>query len=697
MQPSPKSQTTQTIAEQIFSRGLMEISCRFPPKDKTTLAMVYTPGVGQVCMAIKSSPELVYTLTNKLNTMFVISNGSTLGRFAEVDPVLKKEPSLQKKYTQVFQKNELKDTRFVLPLVEYHSYLYKAIMNIDAYPLVFNNLIDSPEKLLLCLESIATTTQCVELMSVQKSFYEPIIDQMQKLPLVIVLPSHRRFLRKALASFSNVKFSKQYLINLIISLVVKFKMHSKSFGLIDTNDLKDIATLLKTNDFFGSNILEIMTQSFRVLQKHCKEGADCLFISNDFVLTNELYKGKNFSQESIFYRIFRDHSNKDNSIKIHEHFKGMIESKELLRSADLNNLTLLLTSAVVKRYCLSLLTREDPLKIRKGTISRNYCAIITDGTAILGYGDIGSKAGLPVMEGKICLFKELGDVNVIPFSLASGLDLAQMKLIIKGFSDSWSAINLEDIAAPLCFDLEMQLNEELPIPVFHDDQHGTAIVVLAGLINALKVVGKSEKECSMVINGAGAAGMAICKLLMFYGFNDITLVDSKGAIYEGRPDLPSNKYKLAMSKKTNLSKKQGKLGEIIKQKDIFIGVSKGNVLSKEMVQTMKDKPIVFALANPTPEIHPSLAKEGGAYVVATGRSDFVNQINNSLVFPGIFRGLIDSFRRDVDLELKAKAAIALASVIEKPSPEMIIPASLNSDISKIIAQKVHSMTMTQKL
>ena len=686
-----------SITKEIFQRGLLEISCRFPPKDKTTLSMVYTPGVGQVCMAIKDSPERAYQLTNKLNTMFVISDGSTLGGFIQVDPILKKTPELQKKLAALYAERGQKNTQFALPLVEYHSYLYKAIMNIDAYPLVFNNLIGSPENLLLALKSIATTTQAVELVSVTKDLYNPILEEMKKLPLVIVLPTHRRILRKALMKFPKTKFSAQYLVNLIISLVVKFQMHSKSFGLINSEDLVNIAGLIRKNDFFNCNIFEIMTQSFKILQKHCNEGTDCLFIDENFVLNNELFKGRDFQQESIFYRIYRDFSNKENSIKIHEHFKGMIETKELLRSADLNNLTMFFTSAQVKRYCLSLLEKKDPYEVRQGTISKNYCAIITDGTAILGYGDIGSLAGLPVMEGKICLFKELGDVNVIPFSLESGMTLDQMKTVIKGFSNSWSAINLEDIAAPLCFDLEMQLNAELPIPIFHDDQHGTAIVVLAGLINALKVVGKNEKQSHVVINGAGAAGLAICKLLLHYGFENITMLDSKGAIFEGRPDLHKNKYKLAISTKTNLKKQQGKLAEIVKGKDIFVGVSVGNVLSSEMVSTMNKGAIVFALANPNPEILPHLAKQGGAQVVATGRSDFPNQINNSLVFPGIFRGLIDSQRKEVDLAVKAKAAFALASVISKPTQDFIIPASLNSDISKIIAQNVNSKELKPKL
>ena len=686
------------ITEEIFRRGLLEISCRFPPKDKTTLSMVYTPGVGQVCMAIKDSPEKAYVLTNKLNTMFVISDGSTLDSFIKVDPVLKKNPDLQKKYASLYAEKQQKNTRFMLPLVEYHSYLYKAIMNIDAYPLVFNNIIgSSPQNLLLALKSIATTTQAVELISVRKSLFEPILEDMKKLPLVIVLPTHRRILRKALTNFPKTKFSSQYLINLIISLVVKFQMHSKSFGLINSEDLIKITRLIRENDFFNCNIFEIMTQGFKILQRHCNEGSDCLFIDDNFVLNNELFKGRDFKQESIFYRIFRDFSNKDNSIKIHEHFKGMIETKELLRSADLNNLTMFFTSAQVKRFCISLLESNDPYQLRQKTISKNYCAIITDGTAILGYGDIGSLAGLPVMEGKICLFKELADVNVIPYSLESGLTLDQMKIVIKGFADSWSAINLEDIAAPLCFDLEMQLNSELPIPIFHDDQHGTAIVVLAGLINAMKVVNKNKFDSKVVINGAGAAGLAICKLMLFYGFKNITLLDSRGAIFEGRPDLSKNKYKLDMSKKTNLNKSQGKLPTIIKGKDIFIGVSVGNILSSEMVSTMNKGAIIFALANPNPEILPDQAKKGGAEVIATGRSDFPNQINNSLVFPGIFRGLIDSNKKEVDLSIKTKAALALASVISEPKADMIIPASLNSDISKIIAQNVNTQELKPKL
>ena len=687
---------TELILEQIFRQGLIDVKCRFPPKDKSTLAMVYTPGVGACCMKIKEDSKKAYELTNKLNTMFVISDGSTMGSFVKVDPHLKKNPELQNEYHNLLSENNRMNTRFMLPLVEYHSYLYKAMINIDAYPLVFNHFIANPEDLLLSLECIATTTQGVELISVSKNIYEPILEKIDQIPIVTVLPINRRFLRKRLKNFTKNNFSQQYLINLIISLVAKFNMHSKRFGILKEDDLKEISDMLNKKNYFNHDIFQIMLESFKILQKNCHSGVDCLYIDNNFVMKNSLYKGRDIHQESVFMRIFKNFSNHENSLKVHEIFRGMIETRELLVSSDLNNLTMNFTSAAVKRFCLSLLTKSVAQQ-KELTISKNYCGIITDGTAILGFGDIGSLAGLPVMEGKISLFKELADVNVMPFSLISGLNLQDMKKVIKGFSDSWKAINLEDIAAPMCFDLEIELNQELPIPIFHDDQHGTAIVVLAGVINAMKITNKKPDASRVIINGAGAAGIAICNLMLYYGFTDITLMDSKGAIYEGRPDLPSNKFKQEISKKTNLSKLEGKLDTIIDGADLFIGVSRGNVLSVEMVKTMGPDSIVFALANPTPEIYPDQAKLGGAKVVATGRSDFPNQINNSLVFPGIFRGLIESDTKDVDLDLKVKAATALASVIEEPTADFIIPASLNIDISKIIAQHIKGEKMKPKL
>ena len=686
----------KSITAELFRRGLLSIRCRFPPKDSTTLSMVYTPGVGECCMEIKANPERGYDLTNKLNTMFVISDGSTLGSFARVDPILKRSPGLRTKFMELLEQNALSDSEHVLPLVEYHAFLYKRLMNIDAYPLVFNSKIGGPDGLLKALRSIATTTQAVELVSTTKLIYEPILEDMDKLELVIALPTHRRLLRRALKGFERGSFSQQYLVNLIMSLVLKFNMHSRRFGILQDKDFREIAVSLNENNFFRYNIFKIMEESFKILRRHCGESANCIYIDSNFVMENELYQGKRPDDKTMFYRVFREYTSKENAIKVHEHYKGMIETKAIMESSDLNNMTKYVTSAEVKRFCLDLLKAPKSQR-RQYTIRKNYCAIITDGTAILGYGDIGPLAGLPVMEGKICLFKELGDVNVMPFSLESGMTLSQMQQVIKSFSDSWSAINLEDIAAPLCFELEHSLNKDLPIPIFHDDQHGTAIVVLAGLINALKVVGREAKHSDVLINGAGAAGLAICRLLFHFGVKNITLIDSKGAIFEGRPDLSRNRFKEELSKTTNLERRSGKLGDIIQHFDIFIGVSMANVLSQKMVSQMKPDPIVFALANPIPEIMPHLAKAGGAKVVGTGRSDFANQINNSLVFPGIFRGLVDSDRHEVDLDLKVIAASALASVVENPTADFIIPASLNIDISKIIAQKVRGGEFKPKL
>ena len=314
---------------------------------------------------------------------------------------------------------------------------------------------------------------------------------------------------------------------------------------------------------------------------------------------------------------------------------------------------------------------------------------MTDGTAILGFGNIGPKAGMPVMEGKICLFQQLGSINVIPICINTETVADTVKLV-KSIGQSFNAINLEDISAPNCFVIEKQLNSELPIPIFHDDQHGTAVVVLAGLINAIKLVKKEKETISIVVNGAGAAGKAIVDLLLYYGFSHIIVTDTKGAIYEGRSDLNSNEFKKDLAQQTNQHKLHGLLAEVIKNADVFVGVSVGKVLTTEMVSTMNSNPIVFALANPEPEIMPWDAYAGGAAIVATGRSDFPNQINNSLVFPGIFKGLIDSKIKDITLEIKVAAAVALSNCVDEHalSRNRILPYTLDMDVAHIIAESI---------
>lgn len=328
----------------------------------------------------------------------------------------------------------------------------------------------------------------------------------------------------------------------------------------------------------------------------------------------------------------------------------------------------------------------DKKEAKALTLKGNTVAVISDGSAILGLGNLGALAAIPVMEGKCALFKEFAGVDAFPICLDTQ-DTEEIIKAVRYLAPVFGGINLEDISAPRCFEIEERLKAELDIPVMHDDQHGTATVVLAGLINALKLSGKDKENARVIINGAGAAGNAIAKLLWIYGFKNIISIDRVGAIYEGRGDLNPEKEKLAAL--TNRDKKAGSLSEVIKGADIFIGVSAPGVLTPEMVKAMNAKPIIFALANPTPEIMPEEAKTAGAFIVASGRSDYPNQINNVLAFPGIFRGALDNKVRDITDEMLTRAAEKLAGLVPEPTPEMILPDPFNPEVAKAVASAIH--------
>ena len=323
----------------------------------------------------------------------------------------------------------------------------------------------------------------------------------------------------------------------------------------------------------------------------------------------------------------------------------------------------------------------------KYTCKANTIAVVSDGTAVLGLGDIGPLAAIPVMEGKSILFKRFGNVDAFPICLDTK-DTEEIIETVKRIAPSFGGINLEDISAPRCFEIEERLKKELDIPVFHDDQHGTAIVVCAGIMNALKLIGKKMEDVTAVVNGAGAAGISITKLLLSFGLKDAILVDRQGAIYEGREGL--NPAKVEIAKITNKNKEAGSLADVVNGKDIFLGVSAPGVLTKEMVSTMAKDSIIFAMANPTPEIMPDEAKAGGAAVVATGRSDFPNQINNVLVFPGIFRGALDARATGITEEMKKAAAVAIASIVkdDELTADYIIPDAFNPEVAKVVAKAV---------
>ena len=372
------------------------------------------------------------------------------------------------------------------------------------------------------------------------------------------------------------------------------------------------------------------------------------------------------------------------SLKRHAEWGGKIEVISKVPCKTREDLSLAYTPGVAQP-CLEI--QKDINKSYELTRRHNLCAVITDGTAVLGLGDIGPEAGMPVMEGKCALFKSFGDVDAIPLCVKSK-DVDEFVNAVYLMSGSFGGINLEDISAPRCFEIERKLKEKCDIPIFHDDQHGTAVITLAGLTNALKVVGKKKEDVKIVTSGAGAAAIAIVKLLLSAGFKNITMCDRKGAIYAGREDL--NWIKEEMAQVTNLERKAGPLAKQLVGADVFIGVSAPGQVTAEMVATMNKDAIIFACANPTPEIFPDEAKAGGAKVVSTGRSDYPNQINNVLAFPGIFRGTFDVRASDINEEMKMAAAMALANLItdEELNEDYIIPAAFDPRVGPAVAKAV---------
>lgn len=372
------------------------------------------------------------------------------------------------------------------------------------------------------------------------------------------------------------------------------------------------------------------------------------------------------------------------SLKMHEEHKGKVEVVSKVAVKNRDDLSTAYTPGVAEP-CRKI--RDNKANVYKYTCKGNMVAVVSDGTAVLGLGDIGPEAAIPVMEGKSILFKEFGGVDAFPICLDTK-DVDEIVETVKRIAPVFGGINLEDISAPRCFEIEKRLKEELDIPVFHDDQHGTAIVVSAGLINALKLVGKPFDEANVVINGAGSAGISICKLLLQLGIGNVVLVDRQGALCPGQDWM--NPAQAEMAEITNKDRQTGSLAEIMKGKDVFVGVSAPNIVTAEMVASMAADPIVFAMANPTPEIMPEEAAKGGVRVMATGRSDYPNQINNVLVFPGIFRGALDAKATGITEEMKMAAAKAIASIVtdDELKEDYIIPGAFDERVAKVVAKAV---------
>ena len=374
------------------------------------------------------------------------------------------------------------------------------------------------------------------------------------------------------------------------------------------------------------------------------------------------------------------------SLAFHKKLRGKLEVKSKIALKNRRALSLAYTPGV---GAVSSIIGKDKKLAREYTLKRNMVAIVSDGSAILGLGNLGAEAAIPVMEGKAVLLKEFANVDAFPICLATQ-DPDEIVGAVKNIAPVFGGINLEDISAPRCFEIEGRLKKELDIPVFNDDQHGTATVVLAGLINVLKIKGLKKERAGVVINGAGAAGNAVSWLLLKFGFRNIILFDSLGAIYKGRKNL--DRYKKALAERTNKNKVRGDLAECLKGNDIFVGVSRAGLLKPEMIKAMNPKPAIFALANPVPEIMPDKARKAGAFIVATGRSDFPNQINNALVFPGVFRGALDNRVKKITDDMKIKSAKNLAALIKKPAPDKIIPSVFDKKVVNAVANSIRVHT-----
>ena len=654
-------------------KSLIEMSPKVPAKDKESLSLVYTPGVAQACKTIQEKPEEVYNLTNKGNSMLIITDGS---------------------------ENPSGDARNYhwLPYLETMAVYYKQLVNVDIYPLILDrNQTKSIDSVYEVLDNLTPGFSGYELFGFEKSRAEKLaeLSQQNALGTFLLIPTVKAQIKEVLrtqlrddlvksnalaAGLIRAALDCQVYNTITIDTVTRFaKAISKQADLLSKDNYYEITkqAVFEATTLFESEGL-IKNKSMNA--ERVREKLDRFYIEGP----------QSWLKHSAYDYLDERHNFKDNAVELHRVHVGVTNLKPKLSLKDIASFSHFFKKENLEEV-RDFILEDPPRNAYDATMKNNVCAIITNGTAILGLGDIGPEAGQPVMEGKSVLFKQLSGVDVVPLPIKEK-DADKAISLISRFGHTFAAINLEDIKAPSCFKIETELQKKLDIPVFHDDQHGTAVVALAALLNAVRLSKKKIEEIDIVINGGGAAGLAITELFIASGVKKIIMCDTKGAIYEGRKEN-MNPQKDKLAKLTNRNNLQGKLEEVIKGADVFLGVSVGGVLTKEMVKSMNEKPIVFAFANPEPEIMPDDAKEAGAYIVATGRSDFANQVNNSLVFPGIFRGAIDIRASTVSVGMQLAAARAIAGLItdKELNPEYIIPGALDYRLPLCVATEVIKM------
>ena len=682
------------------NHGLFDIKIKVTIRDSEGLSLAYTPGVATPCLEIQTDISKSYELTNRANSILVLTDSSKFCNLEE------KKCFLTTKTIRGKWNNNA-------PMVYLESFTiyYKHISNVDAYPMILDlNLIKDADILLDTINAVSLSFSGVELFGISPRRLEEfkgLYNKLEKKPEYGFIDGNKKI------EIDEILEQKKTLItsNCIYGLIWRVSLDCHIFGDLENilnfiiDEIKNDRIDLTKGEDFESDLIKIFEKIVdfvfeQKLENHeydkfnwrkLQLDKNYLIKKFNYFLT---YGNKAWVEEMPKGYFMHKHTIPENSVLLHSRNRGVIEIGPRLRF-DPEKFKSLFKWENLDNISEKII--DEPNLVFVYTCKNNYGSIITNGTAILGLGDIGALAGMPVMEGKSVLFKYFGGTNICPVCIQEK-NVDKVISYVQRIAPSFAIINLEDIKGPDCFTIENKLIETVDCPMFHDDQHGTACVVLAGLINATKLRGTKPEEMKIIMNGAGAAGIAVSSLLIHYGYKNFIVCDTKGAIYKGRKE-GMNPFKDKLAEITNKDCIKGKLSDVIKGADVVIGLSGPNTISKEDVKLMNPKPIVFALANPTPEIFPKDAYEAGAYIVATGRSDYPNQINNSVVFPGLFRATIDTRAPKITMEMKIAAGEAIANLVNEKElrPDYIMPSALNVTTSVLVATEVAKLVIQKKL
>ena len=692
----------QIELEEILKKnhGLFDIKIKVAIRDSEGLSLAYTPGVATPCLEIQKDLSRGYELTNKANSILVLTDSSKFGNPQDKKCFLTKK-DIKGKW----------NNNAPMIYLETFTVYYKYTTNIDAYPMILDlALIKDAEILLDTINAVSLSFSGVELFGIcpkRLEEFKKLFENLEKKPEYAFIDGNKKI------EIDEILATKKTLLtsNSIFAAIWRVALDCHIFGDLEKilnyiiDEIKNDKIDLTKDEDYECDLTQIIEKVAdfvfnEKLENHNYDkynwrklalNKDYIFKKINYFFT---YGSKAWVEEMPKGYYMHKHSIPENSVLLHSRNRGVIEIGPKLRFNPEKFKNLFKWEYL---DAIAEIIVDEPNLVFDYTCKNNYGSVVTNGTAILGLGDIGALAGMPVMEGKSVLFKYFGGTNICPVCIQEK-NVDKVISYVQRIAPSFAIINLEDIKGPDCFTIENKLIETVNCPIFHDDQHGTACVVLAGLINATKLRGSKPEEMKIVMNGAGAAGIAVSSLLIHYGYKNFIVCDTKGSIYKGRKE-GMNPFKEKIAEITNKDCVQGKISDIIKGADVVIGLSGPNTISKEAVKLMNPKPIVFALANPTPEIFPDDAYEAGAYIVATGRSDFPNQINNSLVFPGLFRATIDTRAPKITMEMKIAAGEAIANLVSPKElrTDYIMPSALNVSTSVLVATDVAKLVIKKGL